>query len=250
MKKIQQILIFIAFLGVFCLTSCNKEKGGVTPNVLKKLEKATYSDGNFENYTYDANGRITRLDRKDYYNTYSYNATTVTEAYVFFNPNTTVPTSIYTLNTQGLAVYETFTSGTYNYVYEYEYNSNGYITRYVSKSKPTSSTVFTKDDEGLFTYDSEGDLLSIRYLNGAGVQTSKTSYEYDKDHYNTTGREFNGYGVFGKSANHFVVKQTKTPSTGAAIVTTFSAFFDAKGYMTSQTRTTGTTVVTSSYTYK
>jgi hypothetical protein len=250
MKNINQIFVFIAFLGVLFLTACNKEKGGVTPNVLKKLEKATYSDGNFENFTYDANGRITRLDTKDYYNIYSYNATTVTEAYVFFNPNSTVPTSTYTLNAQGLAVYETFTSSTYNYVYEYEYNANGSLTRYASKYKPASSTLFTKSDEGLYTYNSDGDLLSIRFLNGSGIQTSKTDFEYDKNHYNTTGREFNGYGVFGKSANHFITKQTNTPSTGAATITTFSAFFDAKGYITSRTRTTGTTVITSSYTYK
>ncbi len=249
MKNIQKISFFIAFFGVLLVTACSKEKGGVTPNVLRKLDKIAYSDGTFFNYTYDANGRIARVDAKNYYEIFSYAGTAVTFAYVGINGNTTSFTGTYTLNAQGLAANQLNTQGGTNYLYEYEYNAAGYLKRYVAKNKPATGGVFTQSFEVLYTYDNGNNLLSFKSVSSGG-SVSKYDYEYDKNRYNTTGKEFNGFDFLGRSSSDFSTKSTYTPSSGAATVTTYAGTFDKKGYLLNRVSTSGSMVITSTYTYK
>lgn len=249
MKDISKINFFIAFLGLVFFTSCSKEKGDITPNVLRKLDKAVYSDGTFYNFTYDANGRLERIDRKDYSSTFSYTGAIVTEKEIYANPSTVGNTYISTLNAQGLVVTDNYTSGSINYIYEYEYNSAGYLTRYVGKQKTTSGGVFTKFTEGVYTYDSDNDLLSFKSFNASGVVDYKYDNEYDKKHYDTIGREFSRLELFGKSSVHFLTKRTTT--SGSTITnTTFTGTFDNKGYTIGRVQTLGSTVLTGAFTYK
>lgn len=250
MKFVHKILFFITFLGVLLASACNQDKGTVTPNVLRKLDKVTLSDGNFSNYTYDANGRVSRIDNKTFYETYTYNASSIIETNIGINGTIITPsTFVHALNAQGVAISSSYTINPFNHLDEYERNAEGFITRIVFKYKSSTATAWIADGEYRYTYDSDGDLITGIYYAANGAIQNTVRYEYDKNHYNTVGNEFAKFEWYNRGTVHFITKITSTPQTGAATVTNYTAIFDKKGYIISRSAS-GTSVITGTYTYK
>ena len=241
-------IVLMLILSLFTM-ACNKEKGDVTPNVLRKVDKETNSDGTFEKFTYDANSRCTKYDSKGYTAIYSYNGNTVVETELPQSGTNGIVTTC-TLNAQGFVASFTFTYSNVNYLYLDEYNAGGFRTKRTAKSKPISSSSFITDFELTRTYDSDNDLIT---LENRGYSTGNSSYsykyEYDKNHYDTSSNEFSGFDWFGKNAPHVKIKETYTPSTGSPAVTNYAWFYDEKGYNTRRV-SSGASTITTDFTYK
>lgn len=258
--KISQLSQYV--LGLLCalyfLTACNKEADSITPKTLLKLDKVTISDGTFQNYTYDAMGRRSRIDYKDYFTTYNYNGNTITETQTYFDPTKTGTIYTYTLNAQGLASKRTYKVGTTTYTRDMEFDGNGRAIKLIDKST-TSSGVVSTVVEISNEYDSDGDLISSesRYPSTPSNNTT-TLYTYDKNHYHTTGVEFSGAEWLGKSSLHSWSKSEITRNNNIKSTVDFPRTYDAKGYMLSSiysySTNTATGVVTilsnANYTYK
>ena len=253
--KFSKFSIVLMLLVSFFALSCSKEKGGVTPNVLRKVDKVTYSDGRFYQYTYDANGRCIRDLYKDYTETLVYNGNTVVGTTTNNLSGNVTDLTTYSLNAQGLVTSFTYSSSTDTYLYIDEYNTSGFRTKRTAKRKAITSSVFTTDYEVTYTYDSDNDLIA---LDQKAISTSYSSvsykYEYDKNHYNTISNEFAGFDWFGKGSPHVRTKDTYTSSTGSQTITNYTWTYDAKGYNISNSRVGPlagvTTTVTGTFTYK
>ena len=247
-------IVWVLFISLF-MTACTKDKGGVTPNALRKVDKVTATDGTDNQYTYDATGRRIRLDRKKDTSsvTYKYVGSTVIATTTYANPNKSNPEFTYTINTKGLATTRTYISGTTSYLDEYKYDANGFLLTIFTQYKANTSSSFASYSEQAYTYDSDGNLLSLTYH----YLTSSTSdfnfkYEYDKLHYNTTSTDFTGLEFIGKSSPHAVSKIIYTSPNGVQI-TNNTWKYDSKGYNISNASVvTGTTTTTTSstFTYK
>lgn len=249
---------FFLLLTIGFLTACNKEKGSVTPNILRKLDKVTISDGTFRHYTYDALGRRSRVDYKDYYITYNYNGNIVIETFTYFDPTKSGTVYTNTLNSQGLVSKYTYKSGSFTYATDREYDINGRIIKITDKNTTSTSTGSIMS-EYFYAYDVDGDLVTFEYRSPLYPTSDHTiQYTIDKNHYNTTGNEFSGFACYGKNAFHVATKAVRTYRNGVKATTDYPITYDAKGYILSQINststntTTGVTTIlnTATYTYK
>ena len=238
--------------------ACNKEKGSVTPNVLRKVDKVTISDGTFRNYTYDAQGRCLRIDYKDRYVVLKYGNGTIDENITYYTtPSSPMPTFyVHTLNNNGLVQTSHYILGSSAYYKEYTYNTNGRLTNEKLVLTPGSNII----SENIYTYDIDGDLTTFEYRSVASP-TSNYIFRYtrDKTHYATTSNEFSGLEWYGKSSLHTASKAVIGRANGTPDATiNYPITYDAKGYVLSSINTfsitpsTGVVTIlsTANYTYK
>ena len=257
-KRFSSISILLMLIISLFTMACNKEKGDVTPNVLRKVDKVTISDGTDNQFTYDAMGRRTRIDRKKdtSYVAYKYVGNNVIATTTYANPSKSAPEFTYTLNAKGLAATRTYiSSSTTSFLDEYEYDKDGFLLKISTKYKSSTSSTFAAWSEQTYTYDSDGNLLSLNSHSFiSSTSDSNNKFEYDKSHYNTTSTDFTGLEFIGKSSPHSVSKITYTPpNSGIVQVTTNTWKYDSKGYNISNVSVvTGatTTTTTFNYTYK
>jgi len=131
-------------MGITCLTSC-KKKSNSTGNLVMMENDA----GLVSSYTYDGQGRVTNVQYSDNTReTYSYSAGTVTYQYYDSGVSTPGETTIYTLNSQGLATSDVstgpdVTGGTE--LDSFTYNSQGYTT-YANYGGQMWTYLYTNDD--------------------------------------------------------------------------------------------------------
>lgn len=254
MKNTYPFFILFSIVGFFTI-SCNKEKGSVEPNALRLVDKITISDGNFNTYTYDTNGKCIRIDGKNFYTTYAYGSNSVIETYKSSSAsNPTIYT--YILNVKGLAEKKIYTIGSYTYEYLYEYDTQGYLSKTIFQSRATNGVSAHTILETTQIYrDADGDLLSLNNMatSSSGLRSYSITYSIDKKNYNTTGIEFRGLQWQGKTAHHPIVSMFYKYSDGKTETRYFTNQYDDKGYI-QKTDVTGTasgfSPTTYSYSYK
>jgi hypothetical protein len=233
-KQFTQFSILMLIIISLFTMACNKEKGGVTPNTLRLIDKETVSNGNFYQYTYDANNRCVRVDFKTGYTTYVYSGSIVTETNT---PNSGSPT-IYTntLNAQGLVEKRTNVDGSYTYITSYEYNTQGFVTKITDQSGLIGSPL-TPSRIRQYNRDADGDYISIVSVVPNSPSSSgnyTTTYVVDKRNYYTTSSEFIGLKWRGKYLVHSILSTiTKTVNASDNNISNLITY-DAKGYMTQQ----------------
>lgn len=198
MKFAQIPFLLMCVISLFTVVSCNEKDGDVTPKMLRKLDKATISDGTYRHYTYDAQGRCLRIDYKDRSTTFSYGTAGVVEITTFVDPTKSTPVLSYILNSKGLAATKRYTSGTSTYLTDYEYDANGRLIREVNKYTTSTGVTYTSSTS-ISTYDSDGDLVLVESQSPSSASSSYTvRYEIDKSQYNTINFEFTGLEWRGK----------------------------------------------------
>lgn len=231
MKNRNIPFFLILIISVFAV-ACNKEDGNVTSNTLRLIDKLSWDDGTFNQYTYDANGRCIRIDFKNAYTTYAYSNSTVTETSVPNSGTTTVFTNL--LNPQGLVEKRTYTSGSYTYEILYEYDAKGFVLKRTFQSKLTSSTSAPTFSQIVqLNYDTDGDILSVKSTASSSTSANNytTTFSIDKKNYTTFGSEFTGLKWQGRSSTHATTSYVRKPSNGAIETVNIVNTYDTKGYM-------------------
>ncbi len=147
-------------------------------NIISTVTDSEYADNSY--YIYDNNGNIIREQSGDSYNYYTYDdnnnilvSATLKEDYNgeipdFYNPDLTCfDKTEYTYDSNGRVTEE---NSSYGYVYKFEYDESGNIskeTTVISDAEGTTTTVMS------YTYDSLGNVLTT------ACESDKSSYIYD-----------------------------------------------------------------------
>ena len=249
MKNINIPFLLILVISFFT-AACNKEEGSITSKTKRLIDKESSTNGFFFNYTYDANGQCVRIDAKDSYTTYVYGNSTVTETIVPNSSSRSVYT--YSLNAQGLATKKTYISGSVIFEDLYEYDTKGFILKFIFQYRLTNSTNppeigITK----LYERDTEGDLISIKSTSST-INLANDSYTYaiDKKNYETVDNEYRGLKWRGKLSLHAISSETYKSYLGAITVRNRVNIYDAQGYILQTNYSIANGASTYTYTYK
>ncbi len=256
MKHLKTIAAAIAIL---LTASCKKQSVDPTPTpapAVKKLQSLNWAPGYAptQNFTYDAQGRLTQED--DQYETeiyvYSSNTVHITD-YSKTKARIVEDVNAITDNAGRMTSYAANISYDINSPYTeqgaFTYDANGYLIQF----KLTQGNVVS-------TYDytiTGGDYTQVVFqINGAGGYTQTNDFFTDKNNVSAIGYEvpknfaFNG-GLFGKNSAH-LMKHNTLFQKGALVPSWFRDFtysIDNNGYPQSL-NLTGTWTSSATYTFQ
>lgn len=232
--------VIIALTAIVAMASCKKESLSPAPEpaVTKNLVKETdvYNNGTPEinEYSYDAQGKISVL--KEDTRTSTFNFLSATSLIVTQKKNADNSLErIYecTLNDKGYVTRKIAKSpaGAINGIYEYTYNAEGYMInkKFTDGNGSVSEVVYQIVDGNLAS-------SNLYYDN---VHNSTSEYTFDKTKTNkkanSHGSFWSVYNLFGKGSINFVT-ESKVFNTGGALTwhARFTWELDADGYPAKQ----------------
>jgi hypothetical protein len=216
--------VFAIMLVAVSFTACKKEKINspepTPPSATeKKLTKmvSNYSNGSseFENYTYDEQGRLSGTKNDTYTESFDYKFPTqliVTQRKI--STNELYATKECTMDAAGRIVTIVFknTAGTEIYRYDYTYNAEGYIV--VEKgSKPGNPNEYRSEYNII-----NGNIISAkRYFDN--VLTENSEYKFDDSKLNKSQLSYTGYWysptLFGKQNKNLITEYKNFSLAGA-----------------------------------
>jgi YD repeat-containing protein len=258
MKNLRTITTALTIL--FFAVSCKKQSANPTPTPVaasKKLQTMIWAPGYSptQNFTYDAQGRLTQEDDQYETETYVYTGNTVhitdyskTSARIVEDINAT------TDNAGRMTSYTGNISYNINLPYTeqgaFTYDANGYLTQ-----------VKLTQNNTVLTYDytiTNGDYTQVIYQqNGAGGYTQTNDYFTDKNNLSGVGlyevpKNFSyNVGLFGKNSAH-LLKHNSLLQKGALVPSwtrDFTYVIDSEGYPQSL-NLTGTWTSSATYSFQ
>jgi hypothetical protein len=215
--------VFVVMLVAFIFTACKKEKG-ITPEPIppvateKKLIKmqSNYSNGSAEseNYSYDAQGRLSTTLNDSYREAFDYKSATqiiVTARKV--SNNELISTKECTLDAAGriVTIIMKSSAGAEIYRYDYTYNAEGYLVL-EKGSKPGNPNEFR------FEYNVvNGNIISAKgYFDN--VLSENSDYKVDGAKLNKSQMSYSGYWysntLFGKPNKNLIVEYKNFNTAG------------------------------------
>jgi Domain of unknown function (DUF4595) with porin-like fold len=228
--------LFFVLGALVVLASCKKDssENPATPGSTKKLVKATYVWDNgtpeIDEYTYDAQGRIST--KKDETRTYTFNYVSASSLIVPVtknSDNSLEQTLECTINDKGYVTKIAFRNLTGNvfYMYTYAYNADGYIIRV--EAIPATGTGYEVDYTVV-----NGNVVSSIYYNG-GVLNRSGHYTYDNSKINKAPGSIGGFwqvnGLFGKGPKNLISEyKTINPAGTLTWHSQLTYTVDANGY--------------------
>ena len=249
--------IMLAITLLCFVSSCKKDAVTPTPTpVSKKLQKITWDQdlADVLNFTYDAQGRLTKVEDDYTIKTYSYNTNTV--AIKEFRKSENRFTSDITGTTDNAGRMITCTGNfspnintPYTEQADFIYDANGYLI----KITRTSNAIIQTYD---FTI-TNGDYTKLIYQKtSSGGYTLITDFYTDKKDMSGVGNVPLSYanshtGLFGKINTHLIKfeQSTSSGSPTPSWARNLTYTFDSNGYVLTS-GTTGTWTGTGVYTYQ
>lgn len=223
--KLSAFLTFITLL--FCFIGCEKEKEDSQVCKIVKEAWIKGTDTTKFNYSYNSDGKLTRIQYDvNYYTTYTYASNKVTVK--IYENNVLKSTEVVTLSSEGLAVSSTYTlTGALSpkSTTEFDFDDDGYLV-----SKTITSTTDANDIQ-TYTYEYEdGNLvLQTNEHEKTGYRYySETTYEYYADKRNTYDLSV---GFYGKPCKNLVKKSTLSATLPVALtfVTSYTYEMESNG---------------------
>jgi hypothetical protein len=244
--KINYILLFL-LIPATMITSCKKDRNNPVHTNIKLLRQTimifgdTISDGT---YSYDDQGRVVHiLFRDSTYSIYHYGDKTVEMIY-YSRLKKPYTHSIYTLNSDGLAISSIDTGFSYKAkpgvtgplspsgMYEawtetFEYDENGFLTKEIQTMSWGVSYTQT------FTV-SGGNTTHLSYQVSAGL--SNYDYQFIPGSVNTIGQENCGIFYSGRQNASLILSETINHNEGGmATVSNYTYEFDSKNRVVKKT---------------
>ncbi len=229
----KQLFFFLST--IVLLASCKKDKTeNPDNNATKNLMKTTYVwDGGtpeVDEYTYDAQGRLSvHMDES---RTYTFNYVSATSLVVTekkISDNSILGTRECELNANGYVTKMVYKNpaGVITYNYKYFYNADGYVTR--TEAGPPAGGGFEVD----YTIVNGNAVSSIHYNDGVLNRTGE--YTYDNSKVNKTAGGHSSYWpshlLFGKPTKNLLTDyKTKSPVGATTWHTQYTYDLDAAGY--------------------
>jgi hypothetical protein len=227
--------IFIIFISIFALSSCQKDTELIpTSSKTKSLAKFTYVWNNgtpeIEDFTYDAQGRVTVIKGEEQTSTFNYvSASSLVVTAKNNSDNSPYRSFNCTLNSKGYITKISMFNpdGTLYYTYNYTYNSDDYIIK--TEGVPPTGTGYYAE-----YVIQNGNVVSSKNFNG-DVLSYTGKYTIDSSLENKTGFGHTGYWVsnklFGKGYKNMLVEyKSFSPSNALTWHMKYEHDLDADGY--------------------
>lgn len=228
MKKV----LFVSIIALSFMACGKKDVDAPTPApaATNALVKKMTESLSVSNYEYDAQGRLSKIFRSSGIKTeYTYAANLITQTTYKANGDFDFAYK-YELDAKGKAVKTTLSSNA-NYTVVHVYNSEGYLIKHIDNINGQSS--------GADYFYSNGNLDSIRYINGSNnwYMTRKKTYYTNQS--NVLGDESNYGNFFGGKQNKNLLKSDLYISADglSTNLTNYSYEFDAQGRVNKLTTT-------------
>src|SRR6218665_161974 len=236
-----------------CIMGCRKDKPTPAPvaTIAKIKSETNVATGQTYNYTYDNQGRITRIDKPSgFYEAYTYTSAKLTWA-EYSAAGEPQYRKYYELNSEGLA-----TKATYDdpiYLTTYTYNSDKQLLKSINYE---NGLVISTED--YFYTNKQLDSVVNKSPNSLGYST--IAYEYYDNMESTLSKKNYGHLYLGEVTNKAVKKTSIITYTAAGVVYPNNSYtisnvyeMDAQNRIVKTTstvvRTTGTTTGSTTYLY-
>jgi hypothetical protein len=234
MKK-YLFVIFIPVVFAACSKSKNDNIQPVPPAAAKV--KTENTGVNTKTYTYDAQGRQVKSESFSGSRwEYEYSPGNVTYKW-FNNAGEHKNTYVEELNEQGFSK-RTINVNSPALEDQYIYNADNSLAKMITKSNNMITGIFD-------SFWSNGNLDSVRILNGNGVWNYTTVNTYYNDKKNVLGDDAFGLALWGKNSKNLIKTSVIKFSDGtASTLVSYTYEFDAQGRVTKRTETGNNTWVT------
>jgi hypothetical protein len=191
-KSLAAVLIIVV-----CAASCKKDTAGVmapTPAVQKKIiEEKNQTSGDFRKYTYDAQGRVSKVESGTHSWTIEYQPQVIKVYKKRISDNVSLGTEEYSIDASGKMISSVWKSmaGAITYSYEYDYDAAGYMVR--MKEIYASGEVY----EDVVTNPAGNPVTVKNYYNGALHDVTDYYYNADVKNLGTGTPLMSYYGIKG-----------------------------------------------------